>query len=160
MKLSPLILLVALVILAPFAGAAIFEPREFDSPEQEASYKELTNELRCLVCQNQNIADSEAELAGDLRREVYTMLRDGKNRDQVVEFMVNRYGDFVLYRPPLRASTIALWSGPFILGLGGLAFLIYQIRRRTRSTAPADLSEEERRRLAELMDSPADGKDT
>ena len=110
------------------AGAAI-EAYQFDSPQMEADYNKLVDELRCLVCQNQNLAGSDADLARDLRRETYEMLREGKSPDQVVEFMVARYGDFVLYRPQFKSTTYLLWIGPFLLMLGVLYLLVRRLRR-------------------------------
>ena len=111
---------------------------------------DLSAELRCLVCQNQSIADSNADLAVDLRRQIREQLGSGKSERDVLDFMVQRYGDFVLYRPPLKASTVLLWSGPFLLlGLG-----IFLLIRRTMSAkrqVPA-LSETERARAAALLD--------
>lgn len=147
--------IVACLLLATCAtaGAIVFEQREFDDAEQLARYKTLTYELRCLVCQNQNLADSDADLAADLRREVYRMVRAGKSNDDVVEFMVARYGDFVLYRPPLKAKTVLLWSAPFVLGIGGVALLLVQLRRRSAApAAAAPLSDEEQARLDALLE--------
>jgi cytochrome c-type biogenesis protein CcmH len=112
--------------MAP-AQAAV-EAYQFESPQMEADYNQLINELRCLVCQNQNLAGSDADLARDLRRETYEMLREGKSSDQVVEFMVARYGDFVLYRPQFQSNTYLLWLGPFLLMLG----VLYLLQRRLR----------------------------
>lgn len=99
------------------------ETYPFDTVQQEQDYKVLINELRCLVCQNQNLADSNAELAQDLRKQVHTMLVEEKmQRDQVVEYMVERYGDFVLYNPPVKNYTYLLWTGPFLFLLIGLWF--------------------------------------
>jgi cytochrome c-type biogenesis protein CcmH len=112
--------------LAP-AHAAV-EAYQFESPQMEADYNKLINELRCLVCQNQNLSGSDAELAHDLRRETYDMLSDGKSPDQVVEFMVARYGDFVLYRPQFKSSTYLLWLGPFLLLIAVLIFLVRRLR--------------------------------
>ena len=117
--------------LAP-AQAAI-EAYQFDSPQMEADYNELIDELRCLVCQNQNLAESDADLARDLRRQTYEMLQDGKSPRQVTDFMVERYGEFVLYRPRFNTSTYLLWIGPFLLLLGALYLLV----RRLRSSEPA-----------------------
>ena len=125
-----MLILCVSVWLAP-AQAAI-EAYQFDSPEMEADYNQLIDELRCLVCQNQNLAGSDAELARDLRRETYDMLREGKSPDQVVDFMVERYGDFVLYRPQFKSSTYLLWVGPFLLLLGVLVVLV----RRLRASSP------------------------
>lgn len=116
--------------LAP-AQAAI-EAYEFETPQMEADYNQLVNELRCLVCQNQNLAGSDADLARDLRRETYDMLSEGKSPEQVVDFMVERYGDFVLYRPQFKTSTYLLWVGPFLLLLGVLFVLV----RRLRASSP------------------------
>ena len=139
--------------MAASASAIVFEQREFANPEQLERYKTLNAELRCLVCQNQNIADSNAELAADLRREVHRMILEGKPDEAIVDFMVTRYGDFVLYRPPLKAKTVLLWSAPFVLGIGGIVLLLLQLRRRHvgRATTPP-LDDEERARLQSLLD--------
>jgi cytochrome c-type biogenesis protein CcmH len=143
----------ALLASATGAGAIVFEQRDFDNAEQLARYKTLIYELRCLVCQNQNLADSNAELASDLRREVHRMILEGKSNQDVVDFMVARYGDFVLYRPPLNAKTVLLWSAPFALGIGGILLLLLQLRRRRMTqTAAAPLSEDERARLDALLE--------
>lgn len=99
-------------------------------PVAEKRLQALSAELRCLVCQNQNIADSNAELAQDLRREIRGMIRNGKTDAEIVDFMVTRYGDFVLYRPPVKGSTLLLWGGPLLFLLGGLAALVRSLRRR------------------------------
>jgi len=122
-------LLIALLLLAPLAQAGV-EVHQFTSPEQEARYKVLIEELRCLVCQNQNLADSNAELALDLRQKTYEMVAAGKSNEEIVDYMVQRYGDFVLYRPPVKSSTIFLWVGPFLILLMGIAILIAVIRRQ------------------------------
>jgi len=118
-----------LIFISSNSFAAI-EYHKFAQPEQEATYKLLTKELRCLVCQNQTIADSNADLAKDLRRQVYEMLQQGKSKDQIVEFMTHRYGDFVLYNPPFKAKTGLLWIGPFAFLLIGLIMLIWISRGR------------------------------
>lgn len=111
----------------------------------------VAQELRCLVCQNQTIADSHADLALDLRQQVREQLARGMSDQQVIDFMVRRYGDFVLYRPPVKASTWLLWFGPFALLLAGLAGLAVKLGRR-RGAAPAtDLPESEARRAADLL---------
>ncbi len=136
------------------AGAIVFEQREFDDAEQLERYKRLIYELRCLVCQNQNLADSDADLAADLRREVHRMILAGKSDKDVIDFMVARYGDFVLYRPPLKATTVLLWVGPFVLAVGGLMILLIQLRRRqAERAATTPLSDEERARLQSLLGS-------
>ena len=108
---------------------AAIEAYQFDSPEMEADYNQLINELRCLVCQNQNLSGSDADLARDLRRETYQMLQQGKSQQEVVDFMVARYGDFVLYRPQFKTSTYLLWLGPFLL----LVLVLYLVVRRLRA---------------------------
>lgn len=117
------------------AQAAI-EAHQFQDEATEAEYKDLIKELRCLVCQNQNLADSDADLAKDLRQQTYEMLQQGKNRDQIVEYMVNRYGDFVLYSPPLKSSTFLLWAGPFILLLLVLIMVVMRIKKTRSVEAP------------------------
>jgi cytochrome c-type biogenesis protein CcmH len=101
-------------------------------PVLEARMMRIATELRCLVCQNQTIADSHADLAVDLREEVRVMLRKGETDQQVLKYMTDRYGDFVLYRPPVRATTWLLWFGPGVLLVGGLIGLIALLRKRTR----------------------------
>ena len=133
-------------------GQSTFEPRDFASPEHEQRYRTLLDELRCLVCQNQNIAESNADLASDLRREVYRMVEEGRSADEITEFMVARYGDFVLYRPPLRSGTVLLWAGPFALAAIGLGMLALHLRRRRRSPVPL-LDEGTRERVRRLIDS-------
>jgi cytochrome c-type biogenesis protein CcmH len=111
------------------------EPLIFMNPEQEARYNELTLELRCLVCQNQNLADSDAPLAQDLRKEIYDMMQAGQSNEEIKTFLVDRYGDFVLYRPPVKANTLALWLAPAVLLLGGGLVVVLIVRKRTRMFA-------------------------
>lgn len=133
--MKPLLMLLLIGFLMTPARAAI-EAYEFDSPEMEADYNQLVDELRCLVCQNQNLAGSDADLAQDLRRETYEMLQQGKSRQEVVEFMVARYGDFVLYRPQFKSSTYLLWLGPFLL----LVIVLFVVVRRLRAaTKPVEV---------------------
>ena len=148
--------LIATIILGSATADArsVFEPRGFSSPERERLYHALIDELRCLVCQNQNIAESNAELASDLRREVYRMIEDGRSEEEIVGFMVARYGDFVLYRPPLRGGTILLWAGPFVLAAIGLTVLAVHLRRRRRAPE-APIAVEERERLRRFLDTDA-----
>jgi len=110
----------------------------------------LAHELRCLVCQNQTLAESNAPLAVDLRNQIREQLAAGKSESQVVDFMVERYGDFVLYRPPFKATTILLWAGPFIFLVAGFWFLLRYLRRR-EVPAP-QLSAEDRARAAKLLE--------
>ncbi len=107
-----------------------------DDPVLEARVMRIAAELRCLVCQNQTIADSHADLAQDLRNQVRDMLRAGKSEAEILAFMTDRYGDFVLYRPPVKSTTTLLWYGPALLLVGGVIVLITVLRRRSRM--PAD----------------------
>lgn len=125
------------------------------SQEKDAKLEErvtaLSNELRCLVCQNQTLADSNAPLAVDLRNTVREQLAKGASEREVRDFMTARYGDFVLYRPPLKASTLVLWIGPFLLLVVGVCVFIARVRKRPEEPA---LAEEERARAARLLDRP------
>jgi len=114
----------------------------------------ISEELRCLVCQNESLAGSHAELALDLRREIRKMIGEGKTDQEILDFMVARYGDFVRFRPPVKPTTWLLWGGPFVLMAGGLGALIAFLRRRAKETAAPALSDEERRRAAALLDQP------
>ncbi|WP_147461627.1 cytochrome c-type biogenesis protein, partial [Pseudomonas syringae group genomosp. 3] len=119
-----------------------------------ARYSELTRELRCPKCQNQDIADSNAPIAADLRKEIYRMLGEGQSNQQIIDFMVDRYGDFVRYKPSLNSRTWLLWFGPAGLLLGGMVVIgfIVMRRRKQRSAPAAVLSDDEQQRLARLLD--------
>lgn len=106
-----------------------------EDPQVEARMLKITSELRCLVCQNQTVADSNSGLAEDLRREVRAMIKRGASDEEIRRFMTDRYGDFVLYRPPLKTTTALLWVGPGVLLVGGLAILAIVLRRRSRLAA-------------------------
>ena len=151
-----LALLVLFTVLRPVLAAdpAVFR---FEDAASEARFQAITKELRCLVCQNQSLADSHAELAGDLRREVHAMIKAGKADREIVEFLVRRYGDFVLYRPPLDPRTAALWLGP--IGLFLLAGLVgfIAVRRRGKTPPPEVAAEERARILALLQSGPEKG---
>jgi cytochrome c-type biogenesis protein CcmH len=139
-----------LLALALAAAAGAVEPQEqLADPALEARAREIGQELRCLVCQNQSIDDSDADLARDLRRIVRERLTAGDTDDQVMAFVTARYGDYVLLRPPLRAGTLALWFGPVVLLGAGIAAIMLRRRRRV---AAEPFSAEEDRRLAQLLD--------
>ena len=112
----------------------------------------ISTELRCLVCQNESLAGSQAELANDLRREIRTMIQDGKSDNEIMDFMVNRYGDFVRYRPPLKGATLLLWFGPGLLLVGGLGGLFFFLRRRSRVIHDDPLSSKEQKLAERLLD--------
>ncbi|HBP47620.1 MULTISPECIES: cytochrome c-type biogenesis protein [Pseudomonas] len=144
--------------LTGVANAAI-DTYEFANDAERDRFRELTKELRCPKCQNQDIADSNAPIATDLRREIYRMLGEGKDNQQILDFMVARYGDFVLYKPALTRKTAVLWFGPLALLVGGLVVIgvIVGRRRRTEQTEGSDtLSAEERKRLDTLLDKTKD----
>ena len=122
--------LLFIVILIMSVNCYGVDYRQLADPKQQESYDTLTKELRCLVCQNQTIADSNAELAADLRRQVYEMLENGKSRDDIVQFMTDRYGDFVLYKPAFKGKTTILWVAPIVFLLMGLITVFSFIRRK------------------------------
>lgn len=130
-KLFILVLTLTLSVSVLAQRAPVQEPMVFDNPEQEERFKQLTLELRCLVCQNQNLADSDAQLAHDLRAEVHEMLMAGNTDEEIKTFMVERYGDFVLYRPPVQQNTYLLWVGPFVILLIGAIILRANIKKRS-----------------------------
>ena len=128
-------------LLVPLAGLAI-ETEALEDPELQARFEKITNELRCLVCQNQTIADSNAELAQDLRGQTRRMLLEGETDAEIRDYMTQRYGDFVLYRPPLTGRTYVLWAAPVLLLLGGVLVLIMIFRRRSFSGDVPEVGEE------------------
>lgn len=122
-----------------------------DDPAAEARLKHLAVELRCLVCQNQTLADSNAPLAEDLRREVREMIAKNMSDQEIIEFLTARYGDFVLYRPPLKATTTLLWVGPFVLLTIGATALVMTLRRRARTMVEVPVTDEEHRKVEQLL---------
>lgn len=122
-----------------------------DDPVVEARLKQLAVELRCLVCQNQTLADSNAPLAEDLRREVREMIAKDMSDKEIIEFLVARYGDFVLYRPPLKPTTTLLWVGPFVLLAIGATALVMTLRRRAHKVIDVPVTDEEHRRVQQLL---------
>lgn len=150
-----IVLLVAALACAPRAYAAEALPTEQD-PVAQARAVKLEEQLRCLVCQNQTIAESNAELAVDLRRQVREQIAAGKSDTEIIDFMTSRYGDFVLYRPPLKATTMLLWAGPLLLLALG-AFMLARIVRERRRTAEAPPLTAEERARAEALLAPSKG---
>lgn len=140
-----------IVLAARMAFAAEAPPLAADETVEKRLVA-ISEELRCLVCQNESLAGSRADLANDLRREIRKMIVEGKTDQEILDFMVARYGDFVLYRPPVKPATWLLWGGPFILLAGGLGALVFFLRRRNRIISAPVLSEEQRRRAAALLD--------
>ena len=151
--IKKLVTAVALCLLlgAGTAQAGVtLEAFTFDSKAEEQHFKDLIEELRCLVCQNQSLLDSDAELAHDLRAEVYNMIQAGKSDEEIITFLVARYGDFVLYNPPLKPSTWLIWFGPFVLLLIA-AFLLLRAVRRQKNTPAHEITPEERARLDAIL---------
>ena len=122
-----------------------------DDPELEKRVMNLSKELRCLVCQNETLADSRADLAVDLRNEIREQMKAGKSDKEIIAFLTARYGDFVLYRPPVRPTTYLLWFGPFLLLAIGMLILYKYVRQRRDLIVPQPLSKDERRRAEELL---------
>ncbi len=145
---------VALLLLLNTPVYAQAELAPFDQPEQRELYQDLLAELRCLVCQNQNLADSNADLARDLRTKTEQMVRAGNSREEVVEYMVKRYGDFVLYRPPFKNTTVALWLSPFVLLIVIVLVAWFRVRPGARP-APHTLSEEQIQQAKSLLNRTA-----
>lgn len=145
-----------LLVLFMMGGAqAAIDAYEFESEAERERYRTLVEELRCPKCQNQNIADSNAPIAMDLRREIFRMLEEGQSNEQIVDYLVARYGDFVRYKPPVNLKTLALWYGPIamlVVGFGVLALILRRRRHAGDSDSQNILSEAERERLATLLD--------
>ena len=129
---------------------AVLEPLNFESSSQESRYKSLIAELRCLVCQNQNLADSNADLARDLRLLTYNMILSGSSDTEIAQFMVSRYGDFVLYRPPFKPSTALLWFAPLLFLTGG-CFVLFRIFRSRKNVSPSNVPPTQRAKVRNLM---------
>ncbi len=144
-----LLLLIALLIALP-CGAFTLEEYEFNDPARRAEFRDLLGEIRCLVCQNESLAGSQAGLAQDLRNEVYRLMQEGRSRGEVVDFLVERYGDFVLYDPPLKLATLPIWIGPILLGVLGV-FLLRRALVSKQRAPEEDLSAEEQARLQSLL---------
>ena len=152
MSRSSLLALFLLCLIPSFATAQVQEEeRPSDDPVIEARLAKLSKELRCLQCQNQTLADSPAGLAADLRREIRVQMKAGKSDQEIVAFLTQRYGDFILYKPRVTFTTYLLWFGPFVLLLGGLYVLFRYIRQRRDSIPEKPLSVDERRRAEELL---------
>ena len=142
--------LMLLCCLAFTAGAKEAQPNAAD-PQLEKRVMRLSQELRCLVCQNETLADSRADLAEDLRSKIREQMKAGKSDKEIIAFLTDRYGDFVLYRPPVKPITYLLWFGPFVLLITGLALLFRYLKQRRELICDRPLSAEERGRAEELL---------
>lgn len=152
MRRSVFLLLLCLVFLA-FSGRLLAQEAKplADDPELEKRVMNLSKELRCLVCQNETLADSRADLAVDLRNEIREQMKAGQSDKEIIAFLTARYGDFVLYRPPVRPTTYLLWFGPFLLLVIGMVILYKYLRQRRDLIVPQPLSKDEKRRAEELL---------
>ena len=148
--MKKIIVVISLLFLLNPSSYAAVEVKQFKNLEHERRYKSLILELRCVVCQNQNIAESNAALAKDLRKQVFKMINAGKSDDDILEFMVIRYGDFVLYRPEFNSMTFLLWVGPFIIFIIGLTILVSFIRQR-KTVVASELSNKDKEKLKQLL---------
>ncbi|MET0026543.1 MAG: cytochrome c-type biogenesis protein [Candidatus Thiodiazotropha sp.] len=154
-----LVLLCLLVFSLPTLMASTLAEYTFDDPQKHDEFRSIIEQMRCLVCQNESLAGSNADLAVDLRNEIYDMMKQGHGKDDIVKFMVARYGDFVLYNPPLKPTTYPIWFGPVIIFVVGALVLLRILKRKSRSQE-TDLSDEERARLASLLNQSTDPRDT
>jgi cytochrome c-type biogenesis protein CcmH len=141
---------VFLFALSPAVHAV--DAYQFKNPEQQAAYQSLVSELRCLVCQNQPIGDSNAELAADLRRQVYEMLQQGKSKTEIQTFMTDRYGDFVLYKPPFKSTTSLLWIAPALFLVLGLLSVFFVIRHKKNAAVATPEQNEKLAAARRLLD--------
>lgn len=150
-KFGPVFLLAMLLVAGPVA--AVIETYEFSDPLLEQRYQQLSAELRCPKCQNQNIADSNAPIAQDLRKLLYQQLEAGADDEEILDYMVARYGEFVRYRPSFSGATVFLWLAPALLLMAGVVVAVLTVRKRRDLPAAtnSELSPEEQRRLQELL---------
>jgi len=151
--MKPLLFILLLVISI---NSYAVDSRQLSDPKQQESYETLTKELRCLVCQNQTIADSNAELASDLRRQVYEMLQQGKSEQEIIRYMTDRYGEFVLYKPAFAGKTSLLWIAPVVFLFMGL-MTVFLVIRRKRATAQLnvdalDITTEKQKKIRSLLE--------
>ena len=148
-----LLILATLLLLSSllFSPVKAKEAQPAEDPQIEQRMKNLTEQLRCLVCQNETLADSRADLAEDLRKEIREQMKAGKSDQEILAFLTQRYGDFVLYRPPVKKITYLLWFGPFVLLLLGTFVLYRYLKQRRELIAEQPLSVEERRQVEELL---------
>jgi len=146
--------MVLLAMLAAFPAAAVIETYEFSSEDLEQRYQTLSGELRCPKCQNQNIADSNAPISQDLRKLLYQQLEQGASDQEILDYMVARYGEFVRYRPRFSGATAILWLAPALLLLAAVVVVFFNVRSRrdTRTTTTATLSDEDQQQLQALLD--------
>ncbi|MCR6653840.1 MAG: cytochrome c-type biogenesis protein CcmH [Cellvibrionaceae bacterium] len=148
-----LLLILWLLLMLPYQAMAAIDVYDFPTDDQRKRYQKFLEELRCPKCKNNNLAGTNSEIADDLRRELHKMVLEGKTDAEIIDFMVSRYGDFVLYRPPVQGNTIVLWLGPLVflvIGLGTVGWIV--LRRRRLLTAEPGLTEDEQKQLAAILE--------
>ena len=138
MRALRLVVCATLLLICGTLAAQAIDPLPFKDHAEEVRFQKLTSELRCLVCQNENLADSNADLARDLRHEVFEQMQVGKSDAQIKQYLVDRYSDFVLYDPPVKTSTLLLWFGPLLILLAGAGVVVFTVRKRSRTGMPID----------------------
>lgn len=147
--------IIQIIVIGLWAGFSIplanaVEIRDFSNPQQQERYENLIQKLRCLVCQNQSLGDSDADLARDLRNEVYGRIQSGESEEETIRFLTDRYGDFVLYDPPMKGITVFLWAGPLLLFLCGGFLALRHLRSHRVNSSHSPLDPEEKNRLETL----------
>src|SRR5229473_3021893 len=143
---------ILILLLIALAGPALAkEAKPVEDPQIDQRMQALTQQLRCLVCQNETLADSRADLAEDLRKEIREQMKAGKSDQEIIAFLTQRYGDFVLYKPPVKPTTYLLWFFPFVLLLGGIALLYWYVQRRREIIQDQPLTAAEHKRAEELL---------
>jgi cytochrome c-type biogenesis protein CcmH len=145
------LIIILMLLVSVSALAAPIATFKFDNEQQEVLFHKLSQELRCLVCQNNSIGDSNADLAKDLRTELYNMIMQGKGEQEIIDFMVQRYGDFVLYNPPMKPLTWVLWFGPAIIFVFALFYVLRLIKTQRADTGSVELESKESERLKSLQ---------
>ena len=157
MYMNTYVYLFLFLIFTSFLAVAVDTPFEFEDSKQEERYKQLVEELRCLVCQNQSLADSNADLAQDFRDKIYKKIQEGQSNSEIINYLVTRYGDFVLYKPPLKTSTFLLWFGPFALLITAVLIAVFIARQRQKISANP-LTDEEEKKLTKLLNQTSKGE--
>ncbi|MES9896387.1 MAG: cytochrome c-type biogenesis protein [Candidatus Thiodiazotropha endolucinida] len=152
------VLIFTLLFALPAVQAATLADYSFDEPGKAEDFRDIIEKMRCLVCQNESLAGSNAELAIDLRNEIYEMMKSGQEKEDIINFMVARYGDFVLYSPPLKPTTYPIWFGPLIVFLVG-GVVLFRILKRKSVARETELSAEEEQRLNRLLNQSNDHRD-
>lgn len=147
----------ALVFTAHLSYAAI-DAYDFDSEEKAQEFRELTLQLRCPKCQNNSIGDSNAIIATDMRAKVYELMQEGHSKQEVIDYMIERYGHFVTYQPPMNAATLILWVGPLLFLVFGIVFIVRMSRKKVAGDVSNELAEQETARLARLLDEQNDSQ--